>query len=106
MKRLYQTLLLLLVVPLGANAQTDSTSFTLDECIKYALENTIDVKNARVEEQISEAKVKETFGIGLPQIDGSVAIVHNQKLARFFSAYSPKSPFFGNSPIDLPKKAD
>jgi outer membrane protein TolC len=70
-----------IALPLGANAQTASPSaFTLDDCIKYALENTIEVKNARVDEQIAAAKVKETFGIGLPQIEGSVAVQHNQKL--------------------------
>lgn len=83
MKRIFFTLIL--VAPLWVNAQnTASTLFTLDQCITYALENTVDVKNARVDEQIAKAKVRETRGIGLPQVDASVGVVHNQKLPRFF----------------------
>jgi outer membrane protein len=98
MKRFYQTILLCLVVPLWTNAQsTDTTSFSLEECIKYALENTVDVKNARVDAQISEAQVRETVGIGLPQISGSVALQHNPKLPRFYQKYDAEQP----SIIDL-----
>ncbi|HEY9045474.1 MAG TPA: TolC family protein [Ohtaekwangia sp.] len=98
MKRFYQIVLFSLAVPLWVNAQSvDSTSFTLDECIKYALENTVNVKNARIDAQISEARVKETRGIGLPQVNGSVALQHNPKLPRFYQTYHPDQP----SIIDL-----
>jgi outer membrane protein TolC len=83
MKRILFTLLICL--PLWSRAQAPaSTSFTLDQCITYALENTVEVKNARVDEQIAKAKVRETRGIGLPQVDASVGLTHNQKLPRFF----------------------
>lgn len=93
MKRFYQTLFICLVIPLWTHAQdannpSDSGRFTLERCIQYALENTMDMKNARIDEKISEAKVKETRGIGLPQIDGSVSVLHNRKLPRFFGPYS------------------
>jgi outer membrane protein TolC len=109
MKRIIHTLLLLsLTLPIGVYAQNVSSApLSLDDCIKYALENTIEVKNARVDEQIAEAKVKETFGIGLPQIDGSVALQHNQKLPRFFGRYSTAQGFAGedengNPRLDIP----
>ena len=96
MKRIIHTLIVSVILPVGAIAQNaSSTPFTLDDCIKYALENTIDVKNARVDEQIADAKVKETFGIGLPQIDGSVAVQHNAKLPRFFATYQVAKGFGG-----------
>lgn len=86
---------LIAVVPVWAKAQSDPQGpFTLDQCIKYALENTIDVKNARIDAQIAEAKVKETTGIGLPQIDGSVSLQHNPKLPRFYQKYDPEQPAF------------
>lgn len=100
MKSLYYLLLFSLVVPLRVTAQTQSdekTSFTLDESISYALTNAVAVKNARVDSQISESKVKETTGIGLPQINGSVALQHNPKLPRFYSKYTAGQP----SIIDL-----
>jgi len=101
MKRLYQIFVLSLIVPLGVKAQQQATpksSFTLDECITYALTNTVNVKNARVDAQIAEAKVKETFGIGLPQVSGNVSLQHNQKLPRFFSTYATAQGFGGVDP--------
>lgn len=82
MKQLFFTLII--VVPLWGNAQSTSNPFTLEQCITFALDNTVDVKNARVDEQIAKAKVRETRGIGLPQVDASVGVTHNQKLPRFF----------------------
>lgn len=79
---------------LHLKAQNDSTSFDLEACIRYALENTVGVKNARIDEQIANAKVKETIGIGLPQIDASVNLTHNEKLQRFFMQYNPGQPGF------------
>lgn len=101
-----------MVLPLGMYAQsTVTSSFSLDDCIKYALENTIEVKNARVDEQIAQAKVKETFGIGLPQVDGTVSLQHNQKLPRFFATYATAQGFAGedengNPNLDLPGVAE
>ncbi|HEY5918959.1 MAG TPA: TolC family protein, partial [Chryseolinea sp.] len=96
MKRIIYILLVGVALPFGANAQNvPSGPFTLDDCIKYAMENTIEVKNARVDEQIAQAKVREITGIGLPQIDGSVAVQHNQKLPRFFAQYQVAQGFGG-----------
>jgi outer membrane protein TolC len=82
------------MTPLWGVAQTnDSVLFSLDDCIKYAMENTVDVKNSRVDEQIAEAKVKETIGIGLPQIDANVNLTHNEKLPRFFATYQTAQGF-------------
>src|SRR5690606_26535351 len=82
-------------------AQDDTVSFDLDDCIRYALENTVEVQNARIDEQIAKARVKETVGIGLPQIDGSVNITHNEKLPRFFMQYDPEQIGFFD-PGDIP----
>lgn len=81
--------------------QADSLSFDLEDCIRYALENTVEVQNARIDEQIATARVKETVGIGLPQIDGSVNLTHNEKLSRFFMQYDPGQPGFFD-PGDIP----
>ncbi len=79
-----------------AQAQQDvSTSFTLAQCIEYALANSINNKNALIDQRIADAKVKETIGIGLPQINGSAGIQHNQNLRRFFSRYSTAQGFAG-----------
>lgn len=95
MKRLTYTILILVIAPAWANAQSGtSPTFSLDECIKYALENTIGIKNARVDEQIAKARVKELVGVGLPQVDASVGVTHNQKLPRFFGRNTTDSSAF------------
>ena len=93
MKRIL--IILIAVVPFWASGQnTNPATFTLDDCLRYALDNTVDVKNARVDEQIAKARVRETTGIGLPQVDASVGIVHNQKLPRFFGPNTNDSTSF------------
>ncbi len=78
-----------------AKAQT-TQSFTLEQCINYALESSVSIKNAQLDEAIAKARVRETVGIGLPQIDGSVGVQHNQKLRRFFATYTGPSGFLGD----------
>lgn len=75
-------------------AAAQTTSFTLEQCVDYALKNAISVQNAQLDEKISIAKVKEVTGLGMPQIDGAISVSHNQKLNRFFSTYSDQSFFF------------
>jgi len=87
MKSIYLTLLLSLIVSLSALAQNSATTFSLDDCIKYAMDNTINIKNAKVDELIAESVVKETIGLGLPQVSGSVGVTTNPKLPRFYSKY-------------------
>jgi outer membrane protein TolC len=74
-------------------------SFNLEQCIDYALTNAVPVKNSELDERIATARVKETVGIGLPQIDGTVSVDHNNRLRRFFSLYDPNSIFFGGQTI-------
>lgn len=44
-------------------------AFSLEESWTYALENNVQVKKAKIDMTIAEQKVKETIGIGLPQIN-------------------------------------
>jgi outer membrane protein TolC len=81
------------ILPLAA--QTPQ-SFTLEQCINYALESSVEIKNSQLDENIAKAKVRETVGIGLPQIDASVGIQHNEKLRRFFATYSGSGGFLGD----------
>jgi outer membrane protein TolC len=74
-------------------------AFTLQQCIDYALENAATAKNAKLDELISEAKVKETVGIGLPQVTTNASLMHNEKLARFFSTHTGPDGFFDYSDV-------
>jgi outer membrane protein len=98
MKRLY-VLVFYLCLPwllLAQNAPAPTASaFTLEQCLEYALENSNTIKNSVIDQQIAAAKVKETIGIGLPQIDGNFGVNDNTKLQRFFST---KATAYGFSP--------
>jgi outer membrane protein len=99
MKRLL-ALIVLAGMWTGAVAQQQSgQTFTLDQAIQYAVENSINVRNSQVDEKIADAKMKETRGIGLPQVDGSVQLLHNQKLPRFFANYATAQAFSGTDEV-------
>ena len=52
---------------------TGKYSFSLQQAIDFAMKNQTQVQNAGYDEQIAKEKVKETVGIGLPQIGGSLS---------------------------------
>jgi outer membrane protein TolC len=74
-----------------------STSFTLEQAIEYAMKNSLSVQNSFIDEQIAQSKVKETIGIGLPQINASVSATTTPTLPRFFSR---KTTAYGFIPSD------
>jgi outer membrane protein TolC len=106
----YLILAALLMLIEKADAQTSADkSFSLDECIAFALEKNVTIKNAELDEKIAGARVKETRGIGLPQVDAKVGVTHNQKLQRFFATKQTAYGFTGGQvPYDefLPELAD
>lgn len=96
-KQLYSLLFILFGLTQFGYSQTKS--FTLEECVSFALENSVAAKNATLDEEIAKAKVKETVGIGLPQVSGTASIVHNEKLRRFFTTYNPEGGFVDLSQV-------
>ena len=81
-----------------AKAQIDSTSYTLQKCIDYALINHSSIKNADLDYKSSEAKVKETVAIGLPQINGKIDFVDYLKVQ---SQFLPANAFDESAPAGL-----
>ena len=95
MKQFYRLFMLMLVV--FVTRQTNAQqAFALDQCIDYALKNSVSVQNAVLDEQIATAKVKETIGLGLPQISANASLVHNPRLSRFFTTYTGAGGFVGD----------
>lgn len=70
------TLLCCLMAGLPAWAQPDSIPFnlSLQEAIDYAQTHQSSILNARIDEQIANNTVKQTIGIGLPQVSGNANI--------------------------------
>jgi outer membrane protein TolC len=101
MKRFYRVVIFTIswgAVTSSYSQEQASASFTLEQCIEYALKNSINAQNAEIDQQIAIARVRETVGLGLPQVSGSVAIQHNEQLRRFFGRYSTSTTGFSFFP--------
>ncbi len=81
MRKLY----LILSGVLSAILVDAQSTFTLNQCIDYALANSISIQNSVLDERSAVARVKEITGMGLPQINGTVSLTYNNKLRRFFT---------------------
>jgi outer membrane protein len=101
MKRLLLLILLLSGLTISSYAQQTApppatvNNFSLQDCINYAYEHQDSVKNAALDIKSAEYKVKETTGIGLPQINGTASFTDYLKTPTVifgtnkFSIYQP-----------------
>ena len=68
----FATLLALLFLVPSLRAQGDASlegaPYSLEQCIQYALRNHKNIKNARFDTYIAEARVRELRAVGLPQV--------------------------------------
>jgi len=73
----YAACLLLFIVWLSPTVEAQTTngmednSFTLKQCIDYALTHQKSIENAKFETYIAQQRVKELRGIGLPQVSAA-----------------------------------
>jgi outer membrane protein TolC len=63
--------ILVLITLLSTSYVFAQNAMTIEDCIKYGIENSVISKNAKLDEEIAKAKVKETTGIGLPNISST-----------------------------------
>ncbi len=83
------------------NPQARTYQFNLKECLEYAYENQDSLKNAKLDIESARYKVKETTGLGLPQISGSANLQHYLKVpvsvveARNFDPSAPPGELIG-----------
>ncbi len=66
-----RTSLLLTLLALFWVATAQSQSYSLQQCIEYALKNNASIKNAKIDVEIAKSKVWETTAIGLPQVNAN-----------------------------------
>jgi outer membrane protein TolC len=74
---------------------------SLEQCLEYAYQNRIELKKSAVEVEIARAKVRETTGIGLPQINGQAQFIHNYAIQTQFLP----AVFFADDPNNVPADA-
>ena len=66
--------IIILLLVLGSNSLFAQTQMSLDDAVKYALNNNLSIKNARLNIDDSEARIKENAATALPQIGGELGI--------------------------------
>jgi len=71
---------LCLLSSLAATAQ----SFSLKQAVDYAIVHQVQVKNSQIDLQNASAKINEIKAMGLPQVNGSLALTNNFILQRVF----------------------
>lgn len=69
----YLTLIICFCFGLSAKAQLADTvaALSLNQAINYAQNHQVSILNARIDEDIARNTVKQTIGIGLPQVSGN-----------------------------------
>lgn len=78
MKYLFYTATVFCAIAFKGYAQetapsTQTYNFTVQDCVNYAYEHQDSVVNANLDIKSAEYKVKETIGIGLPQVSGTAS---------------------------------
>lgn len=69
-------LLCLAMLPLQVLGQAQQV-FSLEECVQYAIENNVNVKNERLNQGIARAQTGETMAQGLPQLNAAGNLTYN-----------------------------
>nr|MBS0037028.1 TolC family protein [Saprospiraceae bacterium] len=64
--------LILILLPLCINLGLMAQSLTIEDAVDYALENSYEVRQARLDVADADARISETLSTGLPKIDGTV----------------------------------
>lgn len=77
MKKLIYTLIILIGVQ--SNAQK---KWTLEECVNYALENNISIKQSKLDEDLAEISKSDAFGNYLPSVNASASNAWNTGLTQ------------------------
>ena len=97
----YIAILVLLMIGAYSFAQVDTSksSFSLIEAQEYAIQNSKQVLNAKLDVIKSKKKIWETTAIGLPQVNGSVSSNYNLDLpitlmpAQIFNPQAPEGTY-------------
>lgn len=85
-----QLVLIAFISPFQLSAQ-NVVELSLEESIRYALENNVDAKNAQLETLIAKATVIERRSQGLPQINGNIDYTYNAAIPVVF--FPNEGPF-------------
>ncbi|MCX6238195.1 MAG: TolC family protein [Bacteroidia bacterium] len=88
-------IILLILLSFGGvkiSAAQDTLRLSLNDALKMAQENNLNIKNSQLDLKISQKKIWETIAIGLPHIDGTAKYQFIPKVATLpASTFDPKA---------------
>ena len=100
-QKIYKSIIIIMIWITGLFAhgqeQTTSRIFTLNEAQEFALENNLNISNARLDVEHAENLIWENTAIGLPQINSSISYNNNLNLV---TSLLP-AEIFGGTPGDM-----
>ncbi|MGO4772128.1 TolC family protein [Flavobacterium sp. W22_SRS_FK3] len=76
----YNSLVFVLFFSFGLSAQTQTKLWTLEECVRYALDNNITIKQSELDVKNVDIDKKDAFGSYLPTVNGSAS--HSWNIGR------------------------
>jgi outer membrane protein len=72
--------LFFLTLNVRGQSNEESSSFTLNQAIDYAIIHSLNVKNSDIDKRVAIARKGELKSHALPQINGNVDLIHNIKI--------------------------
>lgn len=69
----YNSLVLAILFGFGLSAQAQTKQWTLEECVRYALDNNITIKLSELDVKNADIDKKDAFGNYLPGVNGSAS---------------------------------
>ena len=94
LSRKCQIILLILLTFGGVKISTaqDSLRLSLNDALRMAQENNLNIKNSQLDLKIAQKKIWETIAIGLPHVDGTAKYTFNPKVPTLpASAFDPNA---------------
>jgi outer membrane protein len=100
MKTIKNSLGLFLLI-FGLSLQAQTKKWTLMECVNYAREHNITVRQTELDTMVAQVDRKEAFGAFLPTVNGTVSHNWNVGLNVNPITYEPETQTFQNSSVGL-----
>ena len=69
----YNSLVFVILLGFGLSAQAQTKQWTLEECVRYALDNNITIKLSELDVKNADIDKKDAFGNYLPSVNGSAS---------------------------------
>ncbi len=100
-KLFIQTLLIALIPILGISQEKNTLTLSLKDAQQFAIENNLNIENARLDIDAARKKVWETTAIGLPQVNGTLDYQYIPGTIPAFEMMDPSTGDMSSIPLGV-----